>query len=275
MTSAALTDREPRPLDLVRQIVVISALVFMVIAALVGAGVFGGTPIAQAQGGALAADATVLAPATPAFSIWSVIYFGLTAYTIWQALPAQRGTMRQRAMGWWIALTMVLNGLWIVTVASWTLWGTTLAIFVLLAALGITLQRAVVTRMPRGGILDALLIDAVTGLHLGWVAVASVANVTAWLTAIGPTEWADHAQAWGIAVIAVVAVIGLAIARASGWRVAPGLALAWGLVWIAVGRLADQPRSEPIGIAAVIAAIAVLGTPLAVAGLRSIRPQGD
>lgn len=266
---------EARSLDLVRQIVVISALVFMLIAAMVGVGVFGGTPIAEAQGGALAADATLLAPATPAFSIWSVIYTGLAAYTVWQALPAQRTSARQRSMGWWIALSMVLNGLWIVTVQVFTLWGTTLAIFVLLAALCITFQRAVVTRMPRGGFIDSLLVDGVTGLHLGWVAVASVANVTAWLTAIGPTDWADHAEAWGIAVIVVVAVIGLAIAWASGWRVAPGLALGWGLVWIAVGRLADQPRSEEIGIAAIVAAVAVVGTPLAIAGLRTLRPQGD
>lgn len=261
--------------DLVRQIVVISALVFMLIAAMVGVGVFGGTPIAQAQGGALAADATLLAPATPAFSIWSVIYTGLAAYTVWQALPAQRASARQRSMGWWIALSMVLNGLWIVTVQVFTLWGTTLAIFVLLAALCITFQRAVVTRMPRGGITDSILVDGVTGLHLGWVAVASVANVAAWLTAIGPTYWADHAHAWGIAVIVVVAVIGLAIAWASGWRVAPGLALGWGLAWIAVARLADQPRSEEIGIAAIVAAVAVVGTPLAIAGLRILRPQGD
>jgi hypothetical protein len=267
--------REAQSLDLARQIVVISALVFMLIAAMVGVGVFGGTPISEAQGGALAADATLLAPATPAFSIWSVIYVGLAAYTVWQALPAQRASDRQRAMGWWIAASMVFNGLWIVTVQFWTIWGTTIAIFVLLAVLCVAFRRAVVTRMPRAGFVDALLIDGITGLHLGWVAVASVANVAAWLTAVGPTEWADHAQAWGLAVVVVVAVIGLGVAFASGWRVAPGLALAWGLVWIAVGRLADQPRSEAIGIAAIIAAVAVLGTPLAVAGLRSLRPAGD
>lgn len=266
---------EGTALDLVRQIAVISALVFMLIGAMVGVGVFGGTPIAEAQGGALAADATLLAPATPAFSIWSVIYAGLAAYTVWQALPSQRASARQRSMGWWIALTMVLNGLWIVTVQVFTLWGTTLAIFVLLAALCVTFQRAVATRMPRGGIIDSLLIDGVTGLHLGWVAVASVANVAAWLTAIGPTEWADHSRAWGIGVLAVVAAIGFAIAWASGWRVAPGLALGWGLVWIAVGRLADQPRSEEIGIAAIVAAVVVAGVPLAVSGLRILRPQGD
>jgi hypothetical protein len=266
---------EAQGIDLARQIVVISALVFMLVAAMVGVGVFGGTPIAEAQGGALAANATLLAPATPAFSIWSVIYTGLAAYTVWQALPAQRPSPRQRAIGWWVALSMVLNGLWIVTVQFWTIWGTTIMIFVLLAALCVTFQRAVATRMPRAGITDSLLIDGVTGLHLGWVAVASVANVAAWLTAVGPTDWADHAQAWGIAVIVAVAVIGLAVAWASGWRVAPGLALAWGLVWIAVGRLADQPRSEAIGIAAIVAAVAVLGTPLAVAGLRSLRPSGD
>ena len=82
-----------------------------------------------------------------------------------------------------------------------------------------------------------------TGLHLGWVTLATVANIAAWLTGIAPESWADAATAWGLAVLAAVAVIGIGIAWASGWRVAPGLALAWGLSWLAVGRLTVSRRT--------------------------------
>ena len=58
------------PRGLLRQIVVIAAVVFMLIAAAVGTGAFGGTPVQDLQDGALDADASLLAPATPAFSIW-------------------------------------------------------------------------------------------------------------------------------------------------------------------------------------------------------------
>src|SRR5687767_15963782 len=97
--------------DLARQIVVISAFCFMIIAAMVGTGLFGGTPVQDLQDGALDADGSYLAPARPAFSIWTAIYVGLFAYTVWQALPRQRGRSRQRSLGWIIAGTMVLKGL--------------------------------------------------------------------------------------------------------------------------------------------------------------------
>jgi hypothetical protein len=250
----------PASRDLARQIVVISAFCFMIVAAMVGTGLFGGTPVQDLQDGALDADGSYLAPARSAFSIWTVIYVGLFAYTVWQALPRQRGSERQRAVGWLIAGTMLLNGLWLVTAQFLTLPLTVLAIVLLLALLGFTFHRAVV--VPGRGVVDALLIDGVTGLHLGWVALATVANTTAWLTRVVPREWADAASAWGIAVLTVVTLIGVGIAWASGWRIAPGLAMGWGLSWIAVGRLAFEPPQATIGIAAIVAAVVVVGTPL-------------
>ena len=262
-------------LDLARQIAVISALGFTLVAVLVGVGALGGTEVENSQGGQLSDQGSYLAPAGPAFSIWSVIYAGLVAYVIWQALPSQRASVRQRAIGWWIALTIVLNGLWLVAAQLLTIEWTVVIIFLLLIALCITFRISVVTRTPRAGFLDALLIDGVTGLHLGWVTLATVANTSAWLTGIVPESWGDAASAWGIAVLAVVAVIGLGIAWASGWRVAPGIALAWGLSWLAVGRLTGDPPNQAIGIAAIVVAVIVLIVPLAVAGLRLLRPEHD
>ena len=247
--------------DLARQIAVISAFCFMIIAAMVGTGLFGGTPVQDLQDGALDADGSYLAPARPAFSIWTVIYVGLFAYTVWQALPRQRNRSRQRDLGWLIAGTMVLNGLWLVTAQFATLPLTVLAIVALLVLLCVTFARLVLR--PGGGWIDALLIDGVTGLHLGWVALATVANTSAWLTTIVPETAEESAALWGIVVLAVVAAIGVGIAWAGEWRIAPGLAMAWGLMWIAVGRLAFEPTSAPIGVAAIIAAVIVLVVPLA------------
>ncbi|MCP2637967.1 tryptophan-rich sensory protein [Microbacterium sp. HD4P20] len=246
----------PATRGLVRQIAVISAFCFMIVAAMVGTGLFGGTPVQDLQDGALDADGSYLAPASAAFSIWTVIYVGLFAYTVWQALPSQRDRDRQRALGWLIAGTMVLNGLWLVTAQFATLPLTVLAIVVLLALLGVTFQRAVA--VPGRGVVDALLIDGVTGLHLGWVALATVANTAAWLTRTVPESWGEAASAWGIAVLVVVALIGVAVSWASGWRIAPALAMAWGLAWIGIGRLVFEPASAAIGVTALVAAGVVL-----------------
>ena len=104
--------------DLVRQTGVISASVFMLIAAMVGTGLFGGTAVQDLQGGALDADASYLAPARPAFQIWSVIYLGLIAYAIWQALPAQRHDTRQERIGWWVAASLILNAVRVTEAAA-------------------------------------------------------------------------------------------------------------------------------------------------------------
>jgi len=261
--------------DLARQIVVLSAVSFMLIAAVIGAGAFGASAVQDQQGGALDTDGSYLAPAGPAFSIWSVIYLGLIAYAIWQALPRQRTTPRQRALGWLIALTMTLNGLWLVAARFGTLFLTVVIIVLLLAALGWTFRVAVATREPRGGVVDSVLIDGVTGLHLGWVTLATVANVAAWLTTVVPSSWEQGADAIGIGVLVVVGMIGLAIAWRSSWRITPTLALAWGLSWLAVERFSGQPSSTGIGAMALIVAVVVLLPPVIVSGLRLLRPNVD
>ncbi|MFF0911729.1 tryptophan-rich sensory protein [Microbacterium enclense] len=269
------TTGKARGADLARQIVVLSAVSFMLIAAVVGAGAFNSTAVQDQQGGALDTDGSYLAPAGPAFSIWSVIYAGLIAYAVWQALPRQRANPRQRALGWPIALTMTLNGLWLVAARFGTLFLTVVVIVLLLAALGYAFRIAVITREPRGGVLDSALIDGVTGLHLGWVTLATVANIAAWLTTVVPAEWEQGADAIGIAVLLVVAVVGLAIAWRSGWRVTPAVALAWGLSWLAVERFTGEPQSGPIGVVAIIVAVVVLLPPVTVSALRLLRPGGD
>ena len=82
-----------------RQVSVTAAEVFCILGTLVGLGVLG-TAVEDSSEGALAADATLLAPAGPAFSIWSLVYVGLAAYTIWQWLPGPATSPRTRATGW-------------------------------------------------------------------------------------------------------------------------------------------------------------------------------
>src|SRR6478735_7160049 len=108
----------PIPGDRVRQSAVIAGAVVAVIGAVVGSGAVGGTPIPQVAGGALSADATLLAPAGPAFAIWSVIYLGLVLYAVWQALPSQAARERHRVLGWWVLASLLLNAAWILSVQA-------------------------------------------------------------------------------------------------------------------------------------------------------------
>lgn len=250
-----MSDTRSTTRDIVRQSAVIAAAVFMLIGATVGGGAFGGAPVNELQNGALAADGSYLAPAGPAFAIWTVIYVGLAGYTIWQALSAQRADVRQRRAGWWIAASMVLNGLWLVTARYGTLILTVIVIVALLAVLA----RVIVllgASAARNGI-DRLFVDATMGLHFGWVTIATVANTAAWLTQTLPAELEAQADVWGVIVLVVVTAIGVASALATR-RLSPAIASAWGLAWLSFGRLAGEPASAAIGVTAAAAAAIIL-----------------
>lgn len=248
--------------DTARQITVTVSLAVCIVGSMIGVGVFGGTPIAQAAGGALAADSTLLAPATPAFSIWSVVYTGLAAYTVWQWLPSQRTNPRQRALGWLVALSMILNAAWILSVQAGWLAASVLVIVGLLAVLAGCFLRY--SRSRPSSPAEAVVVDGTLGLYLGWTSVAVCANIAAALKAAGFSGFGWRPEVWSIAVLVVVAAVGIALAIKGQGRLALAAAIAWGLLWITVGRSADAPESFPTAIASAAAAAVVLGAAILV-----------
>ncbi|WP_370890529.1 tryptophan-rich sensory protein [Janibacter sp. GXQ6167] len=246
--------------DLYRRITVTVAQVVCVVGSMIGAGVFGGPTVPEAAGGALAADATYIAPAGPAFAIWSVIYVGLAAYTIWQWFPAQATSARHRATGWLAAATMVLNAAWLLTIRAGWLWVSVVVIVALVLSLGVLLGR--LTTHPADSTADRVITDGTFGLYLGWVSVATCANIAATLVDAGVEPGKPAVEIITIVVLAVVAGLGVLYARALGGRIAVAGAMAWGLGWIAYGRWATEPQSIAVAIAAAIVAVAVVAVAL-------------
>lgn len=238
-----------------RQIFVTLSAVFCVVGTLFGTGVIG-TRVAEPSGGDLAADATLIAPAGTAFSIWSLIYLGLLAYTIRQWLTPFADTPRHRVTAGLAAISMILNALWLlVTQVGW-IGLSVLVIVALLLTLGLLAARLL--DRPEPGISEFVVVDGTFGLYLGWVCVAVCANIAAALVGWGlPSEGALAVTAT-IVVLAVVVAVAWFLGRRLGgnWFVAAGIT--WGLAWVGVARLTDDPRSTPVGIAALAAAAAVL-----------------
>ena len=102
------------------------------------------------------------------------------------------------------------------------------------------------------------MLDWTFGLYLGWVAVATCANITAALVDSGVDLGSTGSQVAAVVVLAVAAGLGVVFARRLGARWSIALAMAWGLGWIAVGRLTDEPASVATGVAAALAAVIVL-----------------
>lgn len=254
--------------DLVRQIVVLVGSLVAIVAAFIGSGATGGEDQTEVGDGALAADATLVAPGQPAFSIWSVIYTGLLAYAIWQALPSRRADPRQRRVGWLVLASMLLNALWIGVVQVGLLGLSVPVIVVLLVVLALVHVRLVASR-PRG-VVETVVLDGTLGLYLGWVSVATIANTAAVLTSAGWTELGLGGEAWAVVVLAVAALVGVGLAIHSRGRLAIGAALAWGLAWIAVARSTDEPRSTVTAVAAGAAAAVVVAATVALRARREV-----
>ncbi|GGD26774.1 tryptophan-rich sensory protein [Nocardioides daphniae] len=242
--------------DRLRQAVVVVSAVLGIIGAVIGSGAWGGEPVAEAAGGALSADATFLAPAGPAFSIWSVIYTALVVWTVWHTLPGRASSSLARATGWWGAASLLLNASWLLTVQVELLWLSVVIIVVLALVLGRLLTAPGATDDRAGEVITRVTF----GLYLGWVSVATCANLAAVLVDAG----VDSGRRVGeeIALVVLAAVCGLVLLYAlrvgiARWAVTA--AAVWGLSWIAVGRLTDQPDSTVVGIGALVAAVVSVG----------------
>jgi len=246
----------PTSADRARQTGVTVAEVLCVLGTLVGLGVIGGTGVAESSGGALAADATLIAPAGPAFSIWSVIYAGLATYTVWQWLPGQATDERHRRTGWLAAASMLLNAAWLLVTRQGWIWVSVGVIVALVVVLGVLVRR--LTERPSFGLVETVVVDGTFGAYLGWVCVATCANITAALVSSGVEPGPPVSELWAVVVLAIAAGVGVLLARRLGGRYAVALAIAWGLAWIAVGRASDEPRSSVTAWAAAIAAVVVV-----------------
>lgn len=255
-----ISTEAPTRIDRVRQVVVVVGGALAMFGAFLGSGALGGTPVQEAAGGALAADATLIAPYRTAFSIWSVIYLGLIAYAIWQLLPGQAARPRHRLLGWWILASQLLNAAWILSVQAGLLGLSVLIILVLLLVLIVVFIR--MRQIDAAGWPDILTMDATMGLYLGWVTVATIANITAWLVAVGFDGFGWPAEVWALIVLVVGAAIGAGTALWSRGRLAPALATAWGFAWVGVARVIDEPTSTLVGMTAFTAAALVLGAAL-------------
>ncbi len=171
-------------------------------------------------------------PAGYVFSIWGVIYLGLLAYTIVQALPAQRANPRLRAIGWWTVLANLANTAWIFLWHYERFVLTLPVMFLLLAALLVIYVRLGVgrTTVPR---LEIWTVRLPFSIYLGWITVASIANVSAVLDYLQWNQWGFSDGVWMLGILAVVVLLSAAM-NFSRRDLAYALVILWALAGIGV-----------------------------------------
>lgn len=125
----------------------------------------------------------------------------------------------------------------------------------LVVALGTLLRQ--IAALPADGATARVVVGVTFGLYLGWICVATCANIASWLVGLGVSPAGPAATA---ATIAVLVVAGLLLRRTPHRTFATALAgaIAWGLAWVAVGRFVGELANQPVAYAAVAAAVAVV-----------------
>jgi hypothetical protein len=171
-------------------------------------------------------------PAGYVFSIWGIIYIGLIAYAIYQALPAQRGNPRLQAIGWWVVLGGVANCLWIFLWHYEAFVGTLAAMLVLLATL-IAVYLRLGTRQTKVTTGELWAVHIPFSIYLGWITVATVANVSDMLNFLKWNQFGIQAATWMVIILGAVLVIA-GLMNFLRRDVAYALVILWALAGIAV-----------------------------------------
>lgn len=145
-------------------------------------------------------------PAGYVFSIWGLIYLGLIAFTVYQALPSQRNNPRLERVGGWVVLANLTNAAWIF------LWHyeqfplTLLVMLILLASLIMVYLRLETGRVS-APTAETWMARLPFSIYLGWITVATVANVTALLDFLKWDGFGLAPETWMVIILAAVLVI--------------------------------------------------------------------
>ncbi len=209
------------------------AVVMSILITLIVNGLANGLPLNGLMTGEISDRFQVyFVPAGYVFSIWGVIYIGLIAYAIFQALPAQRDNPRLRATGWWIVLGGLANSVWIFLWHYLQFPLTLIAMLVLLATLIITYLR-LGTGRTKVSTAETWAVRVPFSIYLGWITVATAANVTSLLDYLRWNGFGIAPEIWmGIVLFAVLVIATLmAFTRRD---VAYALVLLWALAGIGV-----------------------------------------
>lgn len=171
-------------------------------------------------------------PAGYVFSIWGLIYLWLLAFVIYQVLPAQRQNPLLQRVGYLFVLSCLFNITWLFAWHYEVYWLTLLLMLGLLSSLIALYLQAHSTPTPPGA-ADRWLVQFPFRIYLGWVTVATVANVTVVLTYYRWSGWGLSPQTWMIIMLLATVAIGAAVTftRRDPLYL---LVLLWALVGIAV-----------------------------------------
>jgi benzodiazapine receptor len=190
-------------------------------------------------------------PAGYVFAIWGVIYLGLIAFTIYQALPSQRENPRLQKMGLLFFFSNILNSLWLFSYHYLQL-GLGLVIISIFLFILIRIYTVLEIGKKKVGTAEFWLVNLPFSIYLGWLTVATIANATQLLYSLNWNGFGISGEVWTLVMLTAAVIISVLVS--SSRRDA---AFALVLVWAFVGISVKQSAVPMVANGAMVAAAAV------------------
>jgi benzodiazapine receptor len=225
-------------------------------------GLAGSTTILGGKDTAQISDAnpTLITPAGYVFSIWGVIYILLGIFVIFQALPSEKGKDYKKSIGWLFVLSSIFNIAWLFLWQFEYLGLSVVLMFLLLASLILVYLRLSIGK-SKVGFREKLAIHVPFSVYLGWITIASIANVTVTLVSVNWDGFGISPETWATLIV-IVALLITMLVLGTRKDIAYGLVIIWALVGIAAGQSGNQNIVTLAEASAIIVLIALAATVL-------------
>ncbi len=149
-------------------------------------------------------------PAGLTFSIWGLIYLALTGFVIRQIIDLykKQSVWITKKIWIWFLLSCATNIWWIFAWHYKVVWLSVVIMILFLIILIVISNKAGMWKKLWNR-WDKLLVQVPFSLYLGWISVATIANMSTWLVNMWWNMWWMSDVFWTIVVIVVAALLAL------------------------------------------------------------------
>jgi benzodiazapine receptor len=202
------------------------------------------------------ANFTLITPAGYVFSIWGIIYILLGIFVVYQALPSQKTNDYQNKIGWLFVLSSIINIAWLFLWQFEYLIFSVALIFILLATL-IAIYLRLDIGKSKVNLREKIAIHLPFSTYLGWITIASIANVATTLVSINWNGFGINPETWAYLIILIALLLSL-IVIVTRTDVAYGLVIIWAFMGISASQTSYQNIVTLTQISAIVVLLALV-----------------
>ena len=181
----------------------------------------------------------LITPAPYVFSIWGLIYLGLSAFIVYQALPRYRETPYVKAVGILFAVNALFNVAWLF-VWHWQQVGWSMVMMILIFASLLLIYLRIGAVTAEKSLYDRLLVKYPFSLYFGWISAATLVNLNVFLYNAGILGEGFGTVLFTILMIILAGIIPLAVYYLRQDYIYTAV-FVWALIGIGVRHSADLP----------------------------------